>query len=163
MEVKIAKKEELRFDLRVLPPPTIPLVSWAEARAEYERGPVVASPDTAIQYFSKYIGGKRNEAFLTMYLDHRNHVLDVVLNQEGTVDHTAVYPREVLKKAIELDATGLIFSHNHPGGSLEASEGDKQLTRQIVTAARSLGITVHDHLIVTHEGHYSFRQAGLLG
>jgi len=162
MKTNRVQEAELKFDLRVLPPPTVPLVSWSEARANYERGPVVNSPDCAINYFSKYIGGKKNEAFLTMYLDHRNHVLDVVLNQEGTVDHTAVYPREILKKALELDATGLIFSHNHPAGSLEASEGDKQLTRQIVTAARALGITIHDHLIVTHEGHYSFRQAGLL-
>ncbi len=162
MKTNRVQEAEMKFDLRVLPPPTVPLVSWSEARANYERGPLVSSPDSAINYFSKYIGGKKNEAFLTMYLDHRNHVLDVVLNQEGTVDHTAVYPREILKKALELDATGLIFSHNHPAGSLEPSEGDKQLTRQIVTAARALGITVHDHLIVTHEGHYSFRQAGLL-
>ena len=162
MEAKRVKKAELKFDLRVLPAPTVPVVSWAEARAEYERGPVIGSPDSAAEYFSKYIGGKKTEAFLTMYLDHRNHVLDVVLNQEGTVDHTAVYPREVLKKALELDATGILFSHNHPAGSLEPSEGDKALTRQILTAARALGITVHDHLIVTHEGHFSFRQAGLL-
>jgi DNA repair protein RadC len=97
-----------------------------------------------------------------MYVDHRNHVLDCVLMGDGTVDHTAVYPREVLKKALELNASGLLLSHNHPGGSLEASEGDKQLTRQIITAARAMGLTVHDHLIVTHEGHFSFRQAGLL-
>jgi DNA repair protein RadC len=155
-------QEELKFDVRVLPPPTVPLVSWAEARANYQRGPVLGSPAEAAGYFKQYIGGKKTEAFLTMYLDHRNHVLDVVLNQEGTVDHTAVYPREVLKKALELEATGIIFSHNHPAGSLEPSEGDRALTRQICTAARALGITVHDHLIVTHEGHFSFRQAGLL-
>ena len=162
MKTNRQMKEELKFDLRVLPPPTVPVVSWAEARADYKRGPVVSGPDDVVAYFKQYIGGKRNEAFLTMYLDHRNHVIDVVLNQEGTVDHTAVYPREVLKKALELDATGIIFSHNHPAVSLEPSEGDKQLTRQILTAARALGITVHDHLIVTHEGHFSFRQAGLL-
>ena len=156
------KQEALTFDLKVLPPPTVPPVSWAEARAEYKRGPVITSPQDVAAYFKHYIGGKDIEAFLTMYLDHRNHVLDVVLNQEGTVDHTAVYPREVLKKALDLKATGIIFSHNHPAGSLEPSEGDKQLTRQILTAARALGITVHDHLIVTHEGHFSFRQAGLL-
>jgi DNA repair protein RadC len=155
-------KKQLELNLDTLPPPTVPVTSWAEARMDYQRGPVIGSPDSAVEYFSKYIGGKKNEAFLTMYLDHRNHVLDVVLNQEGTVDHTAVYPREVLKKALELDATGILFSHNHPAGSLEPSEGDKQLTRQIVTAARALGIAVHDHLIVTHEGHFSFRQAGLI-
>ncbi len=156
------KKDRLKFNVKELPPPTVPPVSWAEARADYQRGPVMGSPDEVVAYFKQYIGGKRNEAFVTMYVDHRNHVLDVVLNQEGTVDHTAVYPREVLKKALELDATGIIFSHNHPAGSLEPSEGDKQLTRQIMTAARAMGITVHDHLIVTHEGYFSFRQAGLL-
>ena len=156
------KQLEMKLSMKEWPAPTVPAVSWAEAREDYKRGPIVSGPEDVAAYFKQYIGGKRNEAFLTMYVDHRNHVLDVVLNQEGTVDHTAVYPREVLKKALELDATGIIFSHNHPAGSLEPSEGDKQLTRQIVTAARALGITVHDHLIVTHEGHFSFRQAGLL-
>lgn len=156
------KPLEIQFSLDILPPPTVPVTSWAEARTNYQRGPVVTEPGKASEYFRKYIGGREKEAFLTMYLDHRNHVLDVVLNSEGTVDHTAVYPREVLKKALELNATGLIFSHNHPAGSLEPSEGDKQLTRQILTAARALGISVHDHLIVTHEGYFSFRQAGLL-
>ena len=162
MKTNKVQEEELKFDLRVLPPPTVPVVSWAEAKAEYKRGPTVTSPDDAIAYFKQYIGGKPKEAFLAMYVDHRNHVLDCVLMQEGTVDHTAVYPREILKKALDLNATGLIFSHNHPAGSLEPSEGDKALTRQILTASRALGITVHDHIIVAHEGHFSFRQAGLL-
>jgi len=156
------RKMGWKFDVKELPSPTVPVVSWAEAREDYKRGPVVATPEDVAAYFKQYIGGKSTEAFLTMYVDHRNHVIDVVLNNEGTVDHTAVYPREVLKKALELNATGIIFSHNHPAGSLEPSEGDKALTRQMITAARALGITVHDHLIVTHEGHFSFRQAGLL-
>jgi DNA repair protein RadC len=157
-----AKQEELTLDVMYQIPPTVPPISWAEARSDYKRGPVVAAPKEAIEYFSRYIGGKSNEAFLVMYLDHRNHVLDCVCMQEGTVDHTAVYPREIFKKAFQLNATGLILSHNHPGGSLEASEGDKALTRQILTAGRALGMTVHDHIIVTHEGHFSFRQSGLL-
>ena len=78
------------------------------------------------------------------------------------MDHAAVYPRQILKRALDLGATSCILSHNHPAGSLEPSEGDKALTRQIVTGARALGVSIHDHLIVTHEGHYSFRQAGLL-
>jgi len=159
---KRIKQLEMPLEVMFKIPPTVPPVSWSEARADYERGPVVTSPDDVVAYFAKYIGGRDKEAFVTMYLDHRNHVLETVLNSEGTVDHTAVYPREVLKKALELNATGIIFSHNHPAGSLEPSEGDKQLTRQIITAARALGITVHDHLIVTHEGHFSFRTAGLL-
>ena len=159
---KRIKQLEMPLEVMFKIPPTVPPVSWSEARTDYERGPVVTSPDDVVAYFAKYIGGRDKEAFVTMYLDHRNHVLETVLNSEGTVDHTAVYPREVLKKALELNATGVIFSHNHPAGSLEPSEGDKQLTRQILTASRALGITVHDHLIVTHEGHFSFRTAGLL-
>lgn len=159
---KTKKQYELTLDVMVKIPPTVPPISWAEARSEYKRGPVVAGPQEAKDYFLKFIGGKSNESFLVMYLDHRNHVLDCVCMQEGTVDHTAVYPREIFKKAFELNATGLILSHNHPGGSLEPSEGDKQLTRQILTAGRALGITVHDHVIVTHEGHFSFRQSGFL-
>ena len=162
MKLSTSKQEQLNFDVKVLPPPTVPVVSWAEAKAEYKRGPYVSGPQEAVEYFKKYIGGREKEAFLVMYLDNRNHVLDCVLMGEGTVDHTAVYVREILKKTLDLNATGIILSHNHPAGSLEASEGDKQLTRLIVTAARALGITVHDHVIVTHEGHFSFRHAGLL-
>lgn len=157
------KQLEMKLDLMFKVPPTVPPVSWAEARADYKRGPALSGPADAAEYFRNFIGGKATESFLVMYVDHRNHVLDCVLMGDGTVDHTAVYPREVLKKALELNASGLLLSHNHPGGSLEASEGDRQLTRQIVTAARAMGLTVHDHLIVTHEGHFSFRQAGLLG
>ncbi len=156
------KQLEMKLDVMFKVPPTVPPVSWAEARADYKRGPCLSGPADAAEYFRNFIGGKANESFLVMYVDHRNHVLDCVLMGDGTVDHTAVYPREVLKKALELNASGLLLSHNHPGGSLEASEGDRQLTRQIVTAARAMGLTVHDHLIVTHEGHFSFRQAGLL-
>lgn len=154
--------KRIPFDVKQLPAPTLPPVSWAEARADYHRGPVVSSPNEVAEYFKKYIGGKDKEAFLTMYLDTSNHVLDVVLNGHGTVDHTAVYPREVLKRALDLGAAALILSHNHPAGSLEPSEQDKALTRQIITAARALGIAMHDHLIVAHEGFFSFRQAGLL-
>jgi DNA repair protein RadC len=160
--MKKARQEELGFEGMFKIPPTVPPVSWAEARSDYKRGPLVGSPNEATEYFKKYIGGRETEAFLVMFLDHRNHVLDCVCMGEGTVDQTAVYPREVFKKAFELNAAGIILSHNHPRGSLEASEGDRHLTRQICTAARALGVTIHDHVIVTHEGHFSFRQAGLL-
>ena len=88
METNRANKGESKFELRVLPPPTVPPTTWAEARADYKRGPVVSGPEDAIAYFQQYIGGKPKEAFLAMYVDHRNHVLDCVLMQEGTVDHT---------------------------------------------------------------------------
>ena len=68
-----------------------------------------------------------------------------------------------MKRALDLKATGMILAHNHPGGSLAPSDADRQLTHQILTAARAMGLTVHDHLILTAEGSFSFRQAGMLG
>ncbi len=129
---------------------------------DFKRGRVITSPDDVAAFLKEQIGSRPREVFMTLFLDHRNHLLAFERLQEGTVDHTAVYPREILKRALELHATGLILAHNHPAGSLEPSEGDKQLTRQILTASRAMGITVHDHLILTTEGHFSFRQAGLL-
>ncbi len=131
-------------------------------REDFKRGRVIASPDDVASFLREQIGSRPREVFTALFLDHRNHLLAFEQLQEGTVDHTAVYPREILKRALELHATGLILAHNHPAGSLEPSEGDKQLTRQILTASRAMGITVHDHLILTTEGHFSFRQAGLL-
>lgn len=156
------RKKEFTLEMVYDVPPTVPPVCWEQARKEYKRGPVVCTPTEASEYFSRYIGGKDKEAFLVMFLDHRNHPLDCVCMQEGTVDHTAVYPREIFKKALELNATGLIISHNHPAGSLEPSDGEKQLTRQVMAAAKAMGITLHDHIIVAHEGQFSFRQSGLL-
>jgi len=151
----------LEFNASTAPPPTVPVVSWAEAR-EMDRGPLLSSPSDVAGYVRQYIGGMTKEVFLVMYLDHRNHVLDCVAEAQGTVDHAVVYVREILKRALTLDAAGMILGHNHPAGSLSPSEADKQLTRQIQEAARAMGMTVHDHLIVAHEGSFSFRQAGIL-
>ncbi|HVZ80138.1 MAG TPA: DNA repair protein RadC [bacterium] len=129
---------------------------------EFKRGRAITSPQDVASFLQEQIGGRPREVFTIIFLDHRNHLLAFEHLQEGTVDHTAVYPREILRRAIDLHATGMILAHNHPAGSLEPSEGDKQLTRQVLTAARALGVTVHDHLILTTEGHFSFRQAGLL-
>jgi DNA repair protein RadC len=131
-------------------------------KEEFKRGTVLSSPAETASYLRNQLGSKPKEAFAALFLDHRNHLIAFEILQEGTVDHTVVYPREVLKRALDLHASGLILTHNHPGGSLDPSEGDRQLTRQITTAARALGLTVHDHLIVSAEGHFSFRQAGLL-
>lgn len=131
-------------------------------KQEFKRGRIISSPQQVATFLKEQIGGRPREVFTALFLDHRNHLLAFEHLQEGTVDHTAVYPREILKRALELNATGIILSHNHPAGSLEASEGDKQLTRQVQSAARAMGITIHDHLIVTTEGTFSFRQSGLL-
>lgn len=132
-------------------------------REEWKRGRVIGSPSEVVSYLREEMGAYSKEAFVVIYLDQRNHLLSCEKVQEGTVDQTVVYPREIMKRALELKATGLILSHNHPGGSLTPSDADRQLTHQILTASRAMGLTVHDHLIVTAEGSFSFRQAGLLG
>ena len=131
-------------------------------QSEFRRGRALGGPEDVAGFLREQIGSRPREVFMVLFMDHRNHLLAFERLQEGTVDHTAVYPREILRRALELNATGLILAHNHPAGSLEPSEGDKQLTRQILTAARAMGLTVHDHLILASEGHFSFRQAGLL-
>ena len=142
------------------PEPTPRLAKWSGVHPG-QRGPTITSPDDVVSYLKSLLGTMNKEVFVTIYLDHRNHLIYSDY-QQGTVDHTAVYPREILSTVLAFDATGIIIAHNHPAGSLEPSEGDKQLTRQIITAARAMGITVHDHLIITNESHFSFRQAGLL-
>ena len=97
-----------------------------------------------------------------LYLDKRNALIADEVQQEGTVDHTPVYPREVAKRALELSATALILVHNHPSGDPTPSRADVDMTRRIVEVSQSLGITVHDHIIVGREGHASFKALKLL-
>lgn len=102
------------------------------------------------------------EQFRVLFLDKKNSLIADEVQQQGTVDHTPVYPREVVKRALELSASALILVHNHPSGDPTPSQADVAMTRQIVDIARPLGIEVHDHLIVGKEGHTSFRAARLL-
>ena len=92
------------------------------------------------------------EQFRVLFLDKRNQLIADELQQVGTVDHTPVYPREVVKRALELSATALILVHNHPSGDPTPSRADIQMTQAIVDVAKPLGISVHDHIIVGKEG-----------
>jgi len=84
------------------------------------------------------------------------------VQQQGTVDHTPVYVREICRRALELNATAVILAHNHPSGDPTPSRGDIDMTREIVRIAKGLGITVHDHIIIAREGHASFKGLGLI-
>jgi DNA repair protein RadC len=138
------------------------MVSTARSE-EWRRGKTLGCPSEVASYLRETIGEYAVECFYVLYVDQRNQLLGTVKAQQGTVDQTVVYPREILKKALSLNACGLVLCHNHPGGSLTPSDSDRQLTHQIMTASKAMGITVHDHLIVTAEGSFSFRQAGMLG
>ena len=97
------------------------------------------------------------EQFRLLFLDKRNQLIADEVQQTGTVDHTPVYPREVIKRALELSATALILVHNHPSGDPTPSQADIQMTKAIVDIATPLGISVHDHIIVGKNGHASLK------
>lgn len=102
------------------------------------------------------------EQFRILFLDKKNHLLRDEVQQTGTIDHTPVYPREVIKRALELEASALILVHNHPSGDPTPSPADISMTNAIARAAKPLGVVVHDHVIVAREGHASLRALGLM-
>lgn len=105
---------------------------------------------------------EHREQFRVLFLDKRNRLIADEVQQEGTVDHTPVYVREVVKRALELSATAIVLVHNHPSGDPTPSRVDIDMTKQIVAAAGSLGIAVHDHIIVGRDGHASLKALRLI-
>lgn len=103
-----------------------------------------------------------NVLYGVLYLDNRNQLILDEIQNRGTVDHAPVYPREVVRRALELSAKAMIIVHNHPSGDPTPSRADIDMTRQVVEAARALGVDVHDHLIVGRKGVASFKQLGLM-
>ena len=101
------------------------------------------------------------EHFRVLFLDRKNRLIGDEEQQRGTVDHTPVYPREVVKRALELSASAIILVHNHPSGDATPSTGDITMTREIKETAGRMGIELHDHLIITRSGESSFRSLGL--
>lgn len=124
--------------------------------------PVLDSWSSVLSYCRAAMGFQAREQFRILFLDKRNRIIADEVQQEGTVDHTPVYVREVVKRALELSSTAIILVHNHPSGDPTPSKADIEMTRQIVEAAKNLGITVHDHIIVGKEGHASFRGLSLI-
>lgn len=102
------------------------------------------------------------EQFQVLFLDKRNTLIADEVQQQGTVDHTPVYPREVAKRALALDATAVILVHNHPSGDPKPSQPDIAMTKQVVAASKALDIVVHDHVVIGRGTHASFRALGLL-
>jgi DNA repair protein RadC len=118
---------------------------------------VLSSWDAVLDYCRAAMAFAAIEQFRVLFLDKRNHLIADEVLQEGTVDHTPVYPREVVKRALELSSTAIILVHNHPSGDPTPSRADIQMTQSIVDIAKPLGIAVHDHIIVGRNGHASFR------
>jgi DNA repair protein RadC len=124
--------------------------------------PVLASWTAVLDYCRAAMGFEAREQFRILFLDKKNRLIADEMQQEGTVDHTPVYVREVVKRALELSASAIILVHNHPSGDPTPSRADIDMTRQIVEAARPLGVVVHDHIIVGRQGHASMKGLRLL-
>ncbi len=123
---------------------------------------VLSSGQKVIEYCRARLAHSDVEEFHLLFLDRKNGLIRAEKQQRGTVDHTPVYPREVVKRALELSATAIILVHNHPSGDPSPSKADIEMTREIVRAAAALGILVHDHLIVGRHGHTSLKSLGVI-
>jgi DNA repair protein RadC len=133
------------------------------ARAKVMQRHVVSSWDALLTYCHTVMAHRDTEQFRILFLDTKNVLIADEEQAKGTLDHVPVYPREVVKRALELNAASMILVHNHPSGDPTPSQADITMTRQISDAAQTLGITVHDHLIIGKSCEISFRAQGLFG
>jgi DNA repair protein RadC len=121
---------------------------------------VLASWASVIEYCRAAMAFAEREEFRILFLDKRNQLIADEVQQRGTVDHTPVYPREIVRRALELSATALVLVHNHPSGDPTPSQADIRMTHDIIAISKPLGITIHDHVIVGRNGHASLKGQG---
>jgi len=131
-------------------------------RAEISQKPVIGSWQKLLDYCNAAGGFAEIEEFRLLFLDRKNALIADERQQRGTVDHVPVYPREVVKRALDLGASSIIMVHNHPSGDPTPSSGDIEMTREVVKAAAAVGLSVHDHVIIGRGKHASFKSLGLL-
>lgn len=132
------------------------------AKGAVGKRPVLSSWSSVLDYCRMAMAFAEREQFRILFLDKKNILIADEVQQTGTVDHTPVYPREVMRRALELSASAIILVHNHPSGDPTPSGADMRMTRELVDIAKPLGIAIHDHIIVGRDGHASFRSLGLI-
>ena len=161
-EVLAAPSERLQ-EIKGLGQATITDFQIVKASAEalisgqVKEKPLLGSWSSVIDYCRATMAFEDKEQFKILFLDKKNKLIKDEVQQIGTVDHTPVYPREVVKRALELSATAIILVHNHPSGDPTPSNADIEMTKTINQIATSLGITVHDHIIIAKDGHASLK------
>lgn len=131
-------------------------------RGELMERPALSTWSALLEYCNASMAYAKKERFRILFLDRKNTLIADEVQQEGTVDHTPVYPREVVRRALELGASAIIMVHNHPSGDPTPSAADVEMTRQVAEAGQKLGISLHDHVIVGRGSHASFKSLGLL-
>ncbi len=141
---------------------TVAVAAERLARKEVINLPVLSSWDKLVDYLRVQMAHQKTESFRVLFLDTRNRLIADEEQQRGTVNHTPLYPREVMKRALDLAASAVILVHNHPSGDPSPSKADIDMTRQVRNLGAGMGVIVHDHVIVARSGHSSFRSMGLL-
>ncbi len=131
-------------------------------KSELRGKQVLSSWSSVIDYCHAVMAYEPREQFRILFLDKRNALIADEIQGKGTVDHTPVYPREVVRRALELSATAIILVHNHPSGDPTPSRADIDMTKTIIDTAKPLGITVHDHIIIGKDGHISLKGVRLI-
>ena len=124
--------------------------------------PILSSWTRLLDYCAATMAHETRESFRILFLNKKNELMADEIQQTGTVDHTPAYPREIMKRALELGATALILCHNHPSGDPRPSQADIDMTRAIIAAGQTFSIVIHDHIIVSKNGTSSFKTMGLL-
>lgn len=132
------------------------------SQAKVMRKDVISSWDELIDYCTAAMAHNPTEQFRILFLDRKNVLIADEVQQKGTIDHTPVYPREIVKRALELNASALILVHNHPSGDPTPSSTDVEMTKQIIAAAKPMHIQLHDHLVIGKGSHVSFKALGLI-
>ena len=140
----------------------VPETARRMAQSAVLEQPVISTWEQLLGYCRITLGHQAIERFHLLFLDRKNRLIADEAQQRGTVDQTAVYPREVVKRALELGASAVILVHNHPSGDTTPSRADIEMTREVREAAAKLGIALHDHIVISKSGQSSFRSLGLL-
>ncbi|WP_312361888.1 RadC family protein [Ensifer sp.] len=148
--------ETVALDLKL-----VSTIGHRTLKSELRKKHVLSSWSAVVEYCHAAMAYETKEQFRILFLDKRNTLIADEVQQTGTIDHTPVYPREVVKRALELSATALVLAHNHPSGDPTPSRADIDMTKQIVETAKPLGIAVHDHIIIGKDGHVSMKSLRL--
>lgn len=149
--------ESVALDLKI-----IEAAARRMTRGALRERPVLSSWADVLDYCRTAMAFAEREEFRLLFLDKRNGLIADEVQGSGTVDHTPVYPREIVRRALELSATAIVLVHNHPSGDPTPSSADIRMTQEIVNIAKPMGIIVHDHIIIGRNGHASFKGLKLI-
>lgn len=136
--------------------------SLRQLKQESFRGHILSGWDRLLDYLHVSMSREKVEQFRLLFLNHQNHLIADEVQQTGTVNHTPIYPREVVKRALALHASAIIMVHNHPSGDTRPSSADISMTQSVKESCKMLDVVLHDHIIIGPESYFSFKNSGLI-